>query len=336
MSPHDLTPAEIAKLMAPENHPTPLTADELEQLVSPLTDEQFGEVVDHLGLSDLARQLPPVLLKVMRVVQHLTRDRPPEYDDEIDTLIRNFEFMDLPEALDTLQTSPATPPPASPEPPQTPVKAHTTQSTLSTPRPGSTRHAGGYIVNSPTKSGHVVCWFKAGSLTQGVPNASAVQAGAGGSRGGSGRKSAAYVVFYGQEAGVFTLWADVIRNITGCLAIHASYSSVEAAHAALDYARARGWTSDSSPSEEASTWVTPPDDNALNFGRTTNFWYAVCCGVVPGVYHSYLECALNTSGVKGNLCNAFPSKVEAERAFSAALAGGMVKSIPRTRVAARQ
>jgi hypothetical protein len=96
MSPHNLTPAEIAKLMAPENHPTPLTADELEQLVSPLTDEQFGEVVDHLGLSDLARQLPPVLLKVMRVVQRLTRDRLPEYDDEIDTLIRNFEFMDLP------------------------------------------------------------------------------------------------------------------------------------------------------------------------------------------------------------------------------------------------
>jgi hypothetical protein len=95
MAPHDLTPAEIAQLLAPVNHPSPLSADELEQLVGHLNDEQMEELVDLMGLGTLARQLPPVLLKVMRAAQRITRDSPPEYDNEIDTIIRNLDLVEI-------------------------------------------------------------------------------------------------------------------------------------------------------------------------------------------------------------------------------------------------
>jgi hypothetical protein len=91
----NLTPTEIATLISPDNHPGHLSADELERLVCHLTDAQMDELVDLLGPGNLARQLPPVLLKVMTAAQRITRERPPDYDDEIDNIIRNLDLTSL-------------------------------------------------------------------------------------------------------------------------------------------------------------------------------------------------------------------------------------------------
>ncbi|KAJ7799667.1 hypothetical protein B0H13DRAFT_1933001 [Mycena leptocephala] len=313
----NLTPAEVASLVASHNHPGPLSADELERLVSHLTDAQMDEFVELLGLGELARQLPPVLLKVMKAVQRLVRENPPEYDDEINAIIRDLD-------LTTLESP--TPPPSSPEPPATPTKPQTSKSTPSTPQTARNR---GYDVQSPTKVGRVVSWFEAGSLTQGVRGASVRGKGR---RNRSHKASAgAYAVFYGDEVGVFEKWADANRSASGhSPAILASFPSVQAAQAALEYARSKGWTADSSPPASASATALAPagafEDNPLNQG-TTGFWYAICRRVVPGVYRSYLECSLNTSGVRGNLCASFNTRAEAEAAFAQARSGNLLRSI---------
>ncbi|KAJ6501529.1 hypothetical protein C8R47DRAFT_1067858 [Mycena vitilis] len=118
---HDLSPAEIAALIGPDNHPDPLSADELERLTAPLTDQQLEEVLNLLGLGPLARQFPPALLKLMRVAKHIASARPPEYDDDVDAITRDFDLVGFADALG-IDAHPPTPPPSSPEPPQTPVR----------------------------------------------------------------------------------------------------------------------------------------------------------------------------------------------------------------------
>ncbi|KAJ7940754.1 hypothetical protein B0H13DRAFT_1585975, partial [Mycena leptocephala] len=139
-----------------------------------------------------------------------------------------------------------------------------------------------------------------------------------------------YVVFYGREVAVFQCWPDAQRSITGAgLAIHAGYPSMEAGLATLNYARSMGWTADST-SAHGATHPTPSiEPNPLNASSKSNVWYVVCRGVVPGVYRSFLECSLNTSGVKGNMCNRFTTLKDAESAFDEALKSGWVRSIPR-------
>ncbi|KAJ6542990.1 hypothetical protein B0H19DRAFT_1077013 [Mycena capillaripes] len=327
--PHDLTPAEIIALMTPANHPERLTAAELEQLLCPLTDAQVEEVIDGLGLDTLVRQLPLVLLTIMRAAQrivrgnppgYVVRSEPPEYEDEIDHLVRNFD-------LTTLESS--TPSPSSREPPATPVRAgarpprpssvrggaRPSRSTPFTPRTSNNR---AYIVDSPTMVGRTILWLEAGAHTLGVSGASARSTG----RRSGPRKSPAkaYAVFYGGKVAVFQAWADVQHSITGNgLAIYAGFPSVEAAEAALAYARTKGWTADSSPPTNTSPAAIASasyEDNPLNASGTISLW-------------TYLECSLNVCGVKGNLYSSFPTHEEAESAFSAALAGNWVHSIAR-------
>ncbi|KAJ7065912.1 hypothetical protein B0H15DRAFT_807673 [Mycena belliarum] len=319
MAAPDLTPAEIAELIRPSNHPARLTADELDHLTAHLTDAQLEEVVSRLGHADLARQLPPLLSKILRVAQQLTRDTPPEYDDEIHRVLRNMEIIDL--------SDPPTPP-SSPEPPHTPANLTTA------PSPSQTQRAGRfpkYTVTSPSKLGDTVSWFEAGALAHGVPGTTV--RGGGSARRARKPPSAAYAVFYGGVVGTFTNWNDARASITGHgLAIHCGFPSITAADAALAYARARGWTGDSTPPQPPTSSPLPLpssyDDNPLNAGGN-NLWYAVCCGVAPGVYRSYLECALNTCGVKGNRCSSFATREAAESAYTEALSNGWVRIIPR-------
>jgi hypothetical protein len=92
----NLSPPEIASLICSQNHPGRLSADELERLVGHLTNQQMDELVDLLGLGELARQLPPILAKVMKAAQRIVRERgPPEADDEIDAIIRNLDLSSL-------------------------------------------------------------------------------------------------------------------------------------------------------------------------------------------------------------------------------------------------
>ncbi|KAJ7678250.1 hypothetical protein DFH06DRAFT_1121749 [Mycena polygramma] len=329
MPPHDLTPSEIAKLMGPSNHPSPVSLTELDNLLGPLTNDQLEEVVNEMGLGDLARQLPPVLLKVFDIAKRKLAARPVEEDDAVDSLIRHLDAVQLfrprtpPSPGERSTTTPPSVTPTTPSstaagPTPSTAPAPTPAAAPSTPQQSASRV--GYIVDSPTKVGKTVCWLEAGSLTQGIRGAS------------RGPPAAAYAVFYGAEVGTFTEWARVQRAITGGgVAIHCGFDSIESATAALDYARLQGWTADSNPppGHSALPLSAQYEDNPLTSGRANDLWYAVCRGVRPGVYRSYLECALNTVGVKGNLCASFATRQEAETAFTNVTVAGYVRTIPR-------
>ncbi|KAJ7709327.1 hypothetical protein B0H16DRAFT_1745867 [Mycena metata] len=380
--PHDLTPAEVAALISPANHPGRLSGEELAHFIEPLTAAEVQEVLSKLGTASMTRQLPPFVLKIVIATQRLALERPPEYDDDIDRLVDTFDATQFISDSLPLTTSGALPtaqraaptvslprptfstsPPPLATPPHTQARSLTTSGALPTgPRAAPTSGAlptaqratptvslprltfstsplplatslrtqgRSYIVESPTKSGRVVGWFEAGSLTQGVPGKTSVRS-VGSRHKNRKPRSAAWAVFYGGEVGVFTVWDATQRSITGHgLTIYAGYPSEEAARAAFQYARDRGWTADSEPTVATSLPPSAHEDNPLNSGSPSDVWYGVCRGLAPGVYRSWLECSLNTSGVKGNLCASFPTRADAEAVFVQAQAPGHVKYLSR-------
>ncbi|KAJ6487267.1 hypothetical protein C8R47DRAFT_1216457 [Mycena vitilis] len=335
-----LTPAEIAQIMG--NTSTRLSAAEMDGLLGSLSDGQLDEVVDIMGLGELARQLPPVLLKVLLVYQRKLADKPPEYDDEIDSLIRAMDAAEFlrnpPSTLPPRATPSASAPrstamprgtPSTPSTPATPRGTPSAPSTPTTPRRPANTPRSGYDVVSPAKTGHVVSWLEAGALTQGVRAAAAKKIG--GRSHAARPRPGAYAVFYGGQIGPFLNWADVQRSITGHgPAIHCGFPNLEAATVAIDYARAHGWTGDSTVTAPSTPLPLPSshEENPLNCGPQ-DLWYAVCRGVAPGVYRSYLECALNTVGVPGNLCCSFETKEEAETAYTSAFTAGFTRKVSR-------
>ncbi|KAJ7702597.1 hypothetical protein B0H16DRAFT_1748213 [Mycena metata] len=319
-----LTPAEIAALIKPENHPSRLSLDELDNLTGELSTSELEEVVRILGLDDIARQLPPILEKIF-LAARMIAERPPGYegDPEVDAIVRNFDFDLYDRAArprDVVSTAPRPSPPVTPVRPSAPSPPSCSQ-----PPSGS-----GYAVRTPTGTTTTVSWFEAGSLSQSVPGSSAHRLN---SRRPRKTRAVAYTVFYGGQVGAFTDWNLVHASITGHgLAIYSGFTSLNAAQTAIEYARARGWTADAPPTVHDTSPLPLPssyDDNPLNLGATQDVWYAVCRGVVPGVYRSWLECSLNATGVRGNLCNRFSSRAAAEGAYSSAFRAGITRSIPR-------
>ncbi|KAJ6480182.1 hypothetical protein C8R45DRAFT_1100770 [Mycena sanguinolenta] len=389
------TALQIAHWLSPSGYNGTMSHAQLDQLLSDYTDDQLDEVLDEMGLTQLASRLPPILSRLV-----LTAERAANHTTDKDDIATastvssedddNLEVFDIseeshPHAAPTAPAAPAPAasapallvfdvddvptPPSSPslEPrqlPQTPVQPRATAPAPAAPAaptptapvpaapaaptptapavpaapvaptapavpaaliapaaPVTPHSARSYVVDSPAKTGCVASWFEAGSLTVGVPGASVH--GVGRSRRTRKGPAAAYVVFFGRQVGVFTEWADAHRSTTGNgVAIHAGYPSLAAANAALEFARTKGWTADSSPSVDSNSPLPLPssyDENPLNSGNTSNLWYVMCRGLVPGIYRSWLECSLNTSGVKGNLCNTFHSRAEAEQAFSEAV-----------------
>ncbi|KAJ7820054.1 hypothetical protein B0H13DRAFT_2378049 [Mycena leptocephala] len=225
MAPHDLTPAEIAQLLAPVNHPSPLSADELEQLVAPSGSTQ--------GYA--------------RCSAHHSRLPPPEYDDEIDTIIRNLDLVEIP-IRRLLHRLPPYPRQGAGHP-----KAHTT------PRPTHPVTLIEISDSPPSLPG--LPYPRQGGATLSTPT------------------TPTSPLPYGLDCG-------------------------------LDIG---SWCYSSTPSIEP---------NPLNASSKSNMWYVVCRGVVPGVYRSFLECSLNTSGVKGNMCGRFTTLKDAESCFDEALKSG--------------
>ncbi|KAJ7049318.1 hypothetical protein C8F01DRAFT_1093505 [Mycena amicta] len=124
------------------------------------------------------------------------------------------------------------------------------------------------------------------------------------------KRHGAYAVIRGHEVGVRTRWSEVeplIRDFR--FALQLGCATVEEAHALVDFASAKGWTS-SSPvvrSRPVSLRLVPhPCTSASDLeGRPprtpADLWYICYVGIHPGVYSSYLECALNTLGVANNV-----------------------------------
>ncbi|KAJ7020538.1 hypothetical protein C8F04DRAFT_1274926 [Mycena alexandri] len=222
MQPHDLTPSELADLMAPNNHPGHLSAEELDGLTSHLSEAELDELIRRLGVPALIQQLPPVFHRVLLAAQHVNRDTSTDYDDVIDDLIADFEEADIEET--------STPPPSSPEPPMMPPSARQVQSTPSTPIPPQ---------RNPIP------------MQRRPPLAAAVS-----------REPQSGVLEDPVRArifGVFESWNDIVPRTSGHgLTIYAGYSSLQAATAALQYARAKGWTGDASPPPYDAAPPRPP------------------------------------------------------------------------------
>ncbi|KAJ7027837.1 hypothetical protein C8F04DRAFT_1266624 [Mycena alexandri] len=315
MPPHDLSPPELAILISPTNHPDRLSAEELHSLTSHLSESQLDDVIHRLGVAVFLRQLPPTFHRVLLAAQRVTRNCSP--DEDHDSLIEDL-IRDLGESSLEASTPPPSSPPSSPEPPAMPSRARQVRSTPSTPQTAPVRPPR-YTFTTPTGTGRSANWLEAGALTRGTPG-SAVRSIGGGST-GSQPQAAAYAIFFGAEIGVFPSWADVQSRTTGHgLAIFGGYVSTAAAAAALAYARQKGWTGDSTlpPYDAVPPTPTQQSDNPINAGAVNAKWYAVSCGVAPGVYRSWLECSLNVLGIKGSVYKSYKTRSEAENAFNEA------------------
>ncbi|KAJ7059183.1 hypothetical protein C8F01DRAFT_1254868 [Mycena amicta] len=126
----------------------------------------------------------------------------------------------------------------------------------------------------------------------------------------SSKKFRAYAVIRGHQIGVYTSWSLVEAQIRGfSFSLQFGCRSVEEAQALLEFATAKGWTSTSttfrsrpvSLSKVPSPCRSADDIHGRPPRKADDPWYICYVGVHPGVYSSYLECALNTLGVPDNL-----------------------------------
>ncbi|KAJ7100989.1 hypothetical protein C8R43DRAFT_1141251 [Mycena crocata] len=224
---------------------------------------------------------------------------------------------------------PTTPPREAPPGPVTP------------PRPRNNRI---FEFHSPTHCGRTSEWSIASHLTQGVPEAhvhSVVQ-----TPKKKRRKKAAHVVFYGRCPGTYTSWygpdgAEAqVKHVSA--AVHQGYESIPDAERAFEYASSMHWTGvrgSASPSQSvAPTQAIPvlplplhslnnPGFNPLH-GSTrgpVQTWYIVYAGITPGIYLSFLECALNTVGLSTSAHDSVTLLAEAWERWDAAVAARSIR-----------
>ncbi|KAJ7048756.1 hypothetical protein C8F01DRAFT_1276111 [Mycena amicta] len=129
------------------------------------------------------------------------------------------------------------------------------------------------------------------------------------------RHCVAWVVFRGSTTGVFlkslAQWPTVQAAVAGFTgAVQQGYESVSSANAAWSYYHALGYTSTTPQDGLALALESMPKPLPMDFslvppqrlqGRAPeDFWYVVVHGVQPGVYPTYLEMSLHTSGVSVN------------------------------------
>ncbi|KAJ7727674.1 hypothetical protein DFH07DRAFT_970103 [Mycena maculata] len=229
--------------------------------------------------------------------------------------------------LDSLSIS-DTPPPRTPLPP----------GYLQTP-PRVAGHRPLYRIESPASITHARTWGEAGMLTQGVAgtHVRAVE-----QRPRKKRfKIAAYVVFFGRAPGVVLTWSEVKDRVSGVRnAIQKGYRTVEQAETAYAYAVARSWTRVCgsplpSSSQQSGIPILPspadPTDgvNPLHGDEQLDqTWYIVYRGITPGVYHSILECLLNTTGIRNSFYDSVEGREAAVRTFDEARRAGHTAAVP--------
>ncbi|KAJ7429987.1 hypothetical protein B0H11DRAFT_2249988 [Mycena galericulata] len=251
---------------------------------------------------------------------------PPDYEnDDLADLIASLSDLDLA----SLQQSPPPMPPRTP-PPRTPSPRQTTP--VSNPLV--------YQYESPTKSGRTSDWSEAAHHTQGVAGATVHRMFK--SRKAPRPKLKAYVVFYGRIPGTYAQWsgpdgaAVQVTGVSGSL--YQGYQTPDEARSAFQYALTRGWTGQRpsptgfvpTPIPSLPIPVSPPVSSQNPLHGQTDFtehhrWHIVYAGITPGIYRSYLECALNTIRIPGALYDSAETRDEAERRWATAIAAGRVR-----------
>ncbi|KAJ7023321.1 hypothetical protein C8F04DRAFT_1271525 [Mycena alexandri] len=263
-------------------------------------------------------------------------DPPPPYVDPVDeNLLADLARLSVGSTAATGSSSRAqfsrSPPrlrrPPNDRPPSTP------------PRPSSNSSTGDgrlYIYRSPTQTGHTHSWAEASAATQGVAGGHVHLAVKPPKARHQTKK--AYVVFFGRIPAVYDSWRAEAQVKGARPAIHQGYMSREAADAAFNFAVEHGWTrvSDSSPSP-LRVAIDPAPLGPLPIPTTTpnplreeghaSTWYAVFCGITPGVYGSALELSLNTVGLSCASYASFTTKDAAIQGFQAAQRDGLVKIV---------
>ncbi|KAJ7712965.1 hypothetical protein DFH07DRAFT_785981 [Mycena maculata] len=244
-------------------------------------------------------------------------DQNPPPSPSVSATARVYSDEEFAALLDSLSIS-DTPPPRTPSPP----------GYLQTP-PRVAGHRPLYRIESPAGITHARTWGEAGMLTQGVAgtHVRAVE-----QRPRKKRfKIAAYVVFFGRAPGVVLTWSDRVSGVRN--AIQKGYRTVEQAEAAYAYAVARSWTRVCgsplpSSSQQSGIPILPSPADLPTVSTHFTTWYIVYRGITPGVYHSILECLLNTTGI----CNSFYDSVEgreaAVRTFDKARRAGHTAAVP--------
>ncbi|KAJ7173538.1 hypothetical protein C8R46DRAFT_1215470 [Mycena filopes] len=196
-----------------------------------------------------------------------------------------------------------------------------------------------YEFHSPSKSGLTRDWEVAAHYSQGSP-------------GGSSRRltpkkkkphrgKGGYAVFVGGIPGAYRQWAAVeplVNGVSGT--VYQGYSMFDGAVAAFEYAVEHSWTRVAGP---FATEFTPPaaiprlptpiaatimgtSHNPLHdVGARHESWYIVYSGITPGVYQSYLECSLNTVGLRGAVHDSCTTRALADERYERALLAGRVK-----------
>ncbi|KAJ7168776.1 hypothetical protein C8R46DRAFT_1218168 [Mycena filopes] len=240
----------------------------------------------------------------------------------------DLEFQALVDSLSALDVADAVR--SSPPPP-----AYAASLPPPVPRAAAPRF---YEFNSPT-AGHGLTteWAEAANLTQGVSSA-AVQAVHHRAHHGHKRRRG-YAVFYGRVPGATgSMGAEVqVKNVPGSLL--QGYATFDEAEAAFAYALQRGWVmvrpqSSYAPQTPLALAALPTPsmtDSVVNplhgTAASAPQWHVVYAGISPGVYGSYLECALNTIGLSSASYESTPSRREAEERWQKALADGHILTI---------
>ncbi|KAJ8469909.1 hypothetical protein ONZ45_g16731 [Pleurotus djamor] len=154
------------------------------------------------------------------------------------------------------------------------------------------------------------------------------------------QRAVAYAVFIGRFPGVYTDWSDVKESVDGVpSACFQGYSSTDFAEAAFLYAHRHGrsWVQSIC---ETRPFVRPRycyhahhphshPDNPLSEGSTARKrFYVVYKGRVPGVYTTWLETHIETTGLSGASHESFASLPMAIEKYHAAEARYELRRLP--------
>ncbi|KAJ7701893.1 hypothetical protein B0H17DRAFT_1195103 [Mycena rosella] len=283
------TPSAVSPTPDPPN-PNPLPPEVLERLTIHLSFAELQTVVQLLGLGDLARVTAPLIPRLISTAQDSMRHTSPDGNDEVDRTLPNLDLASLHLTTKIPAVSSAPPPPLSPELPTTPAKAPLYASTPALlPQYIISHHL---LVPYPPLIGQ--CLTQGPRLKASLAVLSAQQP----KPQSPQAPGAAYVVLLATRL----VFSRNVQKLTHgyCSAFQAGFPSVAVAEKALVYARAQGWTGDSSIPKPPLPLPSLYGPNALNSPLSAGplQWYVVSRGVHPGIYSSGLECHLNVATVK--------------------------------------